>query len=86
MVQQQSPGFQAPPSGDGGWLNGMLGQMGLPNPQALLGELQRLNGNLEAMAPDLKKIAAASAELNPQDIRNLASALQSFQERMWGRT
>jgi hypothetical protein len=63
----------------------MLGQMGLPNPQALLGELQRLNRNLEAMAPDLNKIAAASAELNPQDIRNLASALQSFQERMWGR-
>jgi hypothetical protein len=67
---------------------GALGKLGLPAPQDLLGELQRLNANLEHLAPDLNRLAAAGPAMaqlaqalqswSPEDLRQLTQALQSM--------
>ena len=38
-------------------VDGFFGALGLPNPQMVVQEMQRLNGNLEAMRPDIHTIA-----------------------------
>lgn len=38
-------------------VDGLFGALGLPNPQMVVQEMQRLNGNLEAMRPDIHTIA-----------------------------
>lgn len=65
---------------------GIMGQMGLPNPQAVLGELQRLNRNLEALmgrldtlervTPVLEKLSVSMDGIKAQDLRALATSLK----------
>ena len=65
---------------------------GMPSPDKLLAEIQRLNSNMEKMAPDLNKIATSIEGLSAQDIRGLtqvlakvAEAIQQIYKRIWGR-
>ncbi len=70
---------------------------GMPSPDKLLAEIQRLNSNMEKMAPDLHKIATSIDGLSAQDIRGLTqvlqhakiaeatSLLQKIYNRIWGR-
>ncbi len=67
---------------------GFLTNMGLPQPQSLLTELQRLNVNLERFAPLVDLLTEASPmlaqitdvlqQIHPDDIRNLTAALQKL--------
>ncbi len=41
-------------------------------------ELQRLNNNMEIMAPDLHKLADGLDKMQSDDIRNLSAALNSI--------
>ena len=64
----------------------MLGQIGFPQPQQLLQEMQRFNANLERLGPDVHKLADASQAVsrlalavegvNPADIQRLTQALE----------
>ena len=54
----------------------MFGNLGLPEPHLLLLELQRLNGNLERIAPDAHQLAEAS-----QSVSQLAGALERIDPR-----
>lgn len=65
---------------------------GMPSPDKLLAEIQRLNSNMEKMAPDLNKIATSIEGLSAQDIRGLTQvlakvteAIQQIYKRIWGR-
>lgn len=54
----------------------MLEEMtGLPSPDKIYAELQRLNYNMETIQPDLHKLAAALDSIKGDDIRNLSAAL-----------
>ena len=76
-------GTPAPPANFWDFLN----QMGFPPPQQLLGEVQRLNGNIERLAPDLHQLASAGGsitdltaalqKLNVDDVRKLTVALNT---------
>jgi len=52
--------------------------LGIPAPGVVLAELQRLNNNMEIMAPDLHKLADALDKMQSDDIRNLSAALNSI--------
>ena len=64
----------------------MLGQIGFPQPQQLLQEMQRFNANLERLGPDVHKLADASQAVSrlasavegvsPADIQRLTQALE----------
>lgn len=66
----------------------MLSQLGLPNPDAVLTEIQRLNNNLEQMGPSLGLLAqipelisnltGAVARVNPDDLHSLAEGLKKL--------
>lgn len=66
-------------------MDGLLGALGLPNPQAVVQELQRLNTSLEIMRPDIhaiaegigsiKELAQASKKFTPQDLNRLVTSL-----------
>ncbi|KKL18467.1 hypothetical protein LCGC14_2475220 [marine sediment metagenome] len=76
-----------PPTPPGFNLWGMLGQLGLPNPDAVLAEIQRLNDNLEHLAPSMGLLAqlpelianltaaVARVNLDPQQVKELTAAL-----------
>jgi len=49
--------------------------MGLPSPEKVLGELQRLNNNIEIIQPDIHRLAQALEGISGADIRNLSAAL-----------
>ena len=49
--------------------------MGLPSPEKVLGELQRLNNTIEIIQPDIHLLAQAFQGLSGADIRNLSAAL-----------
>jgi len=51
--------------------------LGWPSPDKVFAELQRLNNNMEMLAPDLRKLAAALDGDRVTDIRNLTSALNA---------
>jgi len=66
------------PQGQGGQpgLGGILELLkNLPAPDKLYTELLRLNNNMEAMAPDLHKLAQASDGPMGADLRALTTAL-----------
>lgn len=79
----------------GGWGEMLEKVTGFPAPEKIMGELQRLNTNIEGVAPDLHKIAASVDGLTAADVRMLASVgakihdltaqLQKFYSRLWGR-
>lgn len=52
--------------------------LGIPAPGVVLTELQRLNNNIEIMAPDLHKLANALDKINSNDIRNLSASLNGI--------
>ena len=52
--------------------------LGIPAPERVLAELQRLNNNMEIMAPDLHKLANALDKMQGDDIRNLSAALNGI--------
>lgn len=70
-----------------GGFDGLISQLGLPPPQALMAELQRLNVNLEAMRPDIHTLAeaAASGELKEfaGSIKEAGAAAAKIHERLW---
>ena len=49
--------------------------MGLPSPEKVLGELQRLNNNIETIQPDIHRLAQAMESISGADLRNLTAAL-----------
>ena len=65
---------------------GLFGQIGLPAPQAVLAELQRLNRNLEALmgrldtlervTPALEHLSQSMDGIKAQDLRALATSLK----------
>lgn len=53
-----------------------IGQaLGLPSPDKILFELQRLNNNIEMIQPDIHRLAQSLEGITGQDIGNLAIAL-----------
>ncbi len=69
------------PGGEGGRPG--IGEMveaflGFPSPEKILAELQRLNSNLEMIAPDLRKLATALEADKMADIRNLTEVLKKL--------
>ena len=64
----------------------MLGQIGFPPPQQLLQEVQRFNGHLERLGPDVHRIAeagpaitrlaAAVEQIDPAQVQRLTQALE----------
>ncbi len=66
------------PGGKSGLEQLLGGLAGLPSPDKLFAELQRLNNNLEKMQPDMAKIAKSVDGLYLQDIRNLTMTLQGM--------
>ena len=53
-----------------------LGKMfGMPSPEKVLGELQRLNNNIETIQPDIHRLAQALQGMTGADIRNLSATL-----------
>ena len=69
MVSPPGPG-QAP-----GMAKMFEEMTGLPSPDKIYAELQRLNYNMETIQPDLHKLAAALDSIKGDDIRNLSAAL-----------
>ena len=53
----------------------LVKMMGLPSPEKILGELQRLNNNLECLQPDLHKLATFFSGGGRDDLQNLTAAL-----------
>ena len=49
--------------------------MGLPSPEKVLGELQRLNKNIETIQPDIHRLAQSLEGISGADIRNLSATL-----------
>jgi len=52
--------------------------MGLPSPEKVLGELQRLNNNIEIIQPDIHRLAQSLEGISGADIRNLSAALSNI--------
>ena len=53
-----------------------LGKMlGLPSPEKILGEIQRLNNNIEMIQPDIHRLAKSMEGMSGADLRNLSAAL-----------
>jgi hypothetical protein len=50
----------------------------LPSPEAMYKEIKRMNDNLERIQPDISKLANGIGTVNPQDLRNLTSAMQGI--------
>ncbi len=56
-----------------------LGKMfGLPSPEKILGELQRLNNNIETIQPDIHRLAQSLEGIRTDDLRNLSAALNGI--------
>ncbi|KKM83107.1 hypothetical protein LCGC14_1312790 [marine sediment metagenome] len=49
--------------------------MGFPSPEKVLGELQRLNNNIETIQPDIHRLAQSLEGISGADLRNLSAAL-----------
>ena len=64
------------PSGGGSQMAEALQKMmGLPSPEKVLAELQRLNNNIEMIQPDIHKLAKSMEGMSGADLRNLSAAL-----------
>lgn len=70
MVQPGGPG-----SGGPGVVEMIQKLTGWPSPEKILGELQRLNNNLECLQPDLHKLATFFSGGGRDDLQNLTAAL-----------
>ena len=82
MVMPKS-GQQGQPSEPNN-LGGMVQQlMGLPSPDKVLAELQRLNTNMERLTPDIHKLSSSLDGLQSSDLRNLTVILQQIYSRIW---
>ena len=68
--QQPGPGGQVP--------DAILKMLGVPSPEKVLGEMQRLNNNLEILQPDIHLLAQAMQGLSGNDIRNLSASLNNM--------
>jgi len=49
--------------------------LGLPSPEKILEEVQRLNNNIEMIQPDIHKLAKSMEGMSGADLRNLSAAL-----------
>ncbi len=67
--------MQQPPPGSSPVAEALGKMMGLPSPEKVLGELQRLNNNMEILQPDIHKLAKSLEGISGADIRNLSAAL-----------
>jgi len=53
-----------------------LGKMfGMPSPDKVMGELQRLNNNIELIQPDIRSLAKSMEGMSGADLRNLTAVL-----------
>jgi len=66
--------MQQPP-GTSPALEALGKMMGLPSPEKVLAELQRLNNNIETIQPDIHRLAQSLEGISGADIRNLSAAL-----------
>ena len=70
------PPNQPPP---GGPMAEYFGKMlGLPSPEKILGEMQRLNNNIEMIQPDIHSLAKSMEGMSGADLRNLSAALSNL--------
>jgi len=67
--------MQNPPPGSQPWAEAIGKMMGLPSPEKILGELQRLNNNLETLQPDINRLSKSMEGMSAADLRNLSAAL-----------
>jgi len=56
----------------------LLKMLGMPSPEKILGEMQRLNNNLEILQPDIHLLAQAMQGITVADIRNLTAAMSNM--------
>lgn len=68
-----SPGSQPP--GASQVLDYLGKSLGLPSPEKILAELQRLNNNIETIQPDIHLLAQSLQGIRTDDLRNLSAAL-----------
>ncbi len=67
--------MQNSPPGSQPWGETIGKLMGLPSPEKILGELQRLNNNLEILQPDINRLSKSMEGMSAADLRNLSAAL-----------
>jgi hypothetical protein len=88
MVNERGDGRSGAPVVGG--FDGLMSQLGFPAPQALMAELQRLNGNLEAVRPDIHVLAefAGSGQLREfaGTMKEAGAAAARIEERLWPQT
>lgn len=70
MVSQRGQGTGPPGLGEA-----IEKMTGWPSPEKVLGELQRLNNNIELIQPDLHKLAQTFDSGGRTDLQNLSAAL-----------
>jgi len=86
-----------PPAGRPDMAEALGKMLGVPSPEKVLGEMQRLNHNLEMLQPDIHLLAQAMQSISGNDIRNLSAALSNMKagefinlgnqiyEKLWGK-
>ena len=86
-----------PPAGRPDMAEALGKMLGVPSPEKVLGEIQRLNHNLEMLQPDIHLLAQAMQSISGNDIRNLSAALSNMKagefinlgnqiyEKLWGK-
>jgi len=65
----------APPPGVGPMAEYLGKIMGLPSPEKVIVELQRLNTNIEKIQPDIHSLSESLKGIKADDLRNLSGAL-----------
>ncbi len=71
-------GGDPPPGATPGLAAILEGFLHMPSPEKLLTEIQRLNNNMEIVAPDLHKLAAALEGDKIADIKGLTDVLSKL--------
>ncbi len=79
MAEPESPA-QSPAGQNSGGLGELFKHFkGMPSPEKLLFELQRLNTNLENITPALNRLSS----LDTETLKNLNQTLTAFYYRVW---
>ncbi len=83
MTSKQRDGAEAPPAP--GALDGLMNQLGMPAPGAVVAELQLLNRNLEAMRPDIHALALATESGELPDLTKAIKDGTELAAKIYGR-
>ena len=66
------------PGGESQMAKALQSALGLPSPDKVMYELQRLNTNIEMIQPDIHRLAQSLEGITGPDIRNLTAALNQI--------